>query len=115
MENINTILPEIVLFLGICLSLMVGVFFKNSFHIVIRLSIIILLGTIFLIIINWGEGPKIFLESFISDKFSDYFKILISITSVFVFFTSNQFIKDKKLNKFEYPIIIMFSILGKLS
>ena len=46
MENINLILPEITLFLGICLALMVGVFFKNSFSIVMKLSILILLGVI---------------------------------------------------------------------
>ena len=50
MENINLIIPEIALFLGICLALMVGVFFKNSFSIVMKLSILILLGVIYLIL-----------------------------------------------------------------
>ncbi len=112
MENINLILPEITLFLGICLALMVGVFFKNSFSTVMKLSILILIGVIFFILTDWGGNQKIFLDSFKNDKFSDYFKILILISSIFIFFTSEQFIKDKKLNKFEYPIIIMFSILG---
>ena len=112
MENLNLILPEISLFLGICLALMVGVFFKNSFSIVMKLSIIILLGVIYLILTDWGGQEKLFLESFKNDKFSDYFKVLILISSIFIFFSSDQFVKDKKLNKFEYPIIIMFSILG---
>ena len=77
MENINLIIPEITLFLGICTALMVGVFFKNSFSIVMRLSILILLGVIYLILTNWGGEPKIFLDSFKNDKFSDYFKVLI--------------------------------------
>ena len=112
MENINLIIPEITLFLGICLALMVGVFFKNSFSIVMKLSILILLGVIYLILTDWGGEQKIFLDSFKNDKFSDYFKILILVSSIFIFFSSDQFIKDKTLNKFEYPIIIMFSILG---
>jgi len=112
MENINLIIPEIALFLGICLALMVGVFFKNSFSVVIKLSILILLGVIYLILNDWGGEQKIFLDSFKNDKFSDYFKILILISSIFIFFSSDQFVKDKMLNKFEYPIIIMFSILG---
>ncbi len=112
MENLNLILPEISLFLGICLALMVGVFFKNSFSIVMKLSIIILLGVIYLILTDWGGQEKLFLESFKNDKFSDYFKVLILISSIFIFFSSDQFIKEKKLSKFEYPIIIMFSILG---
>ncbi len=112
MENINLIIPEITLFLGICLALMVGVFFRNSFSIVMKLSILILLGVIYLILTDWGGEQKIFLESFKNDKFSDYFKILILVSSIFIFFSSDQFIKDKTLNKFEYPIVIMFSILG---
>ena len=112
MENLNLILPEIMLFLGICLALMIGVFLKKSFSLVMKLSILILLGVIYLILIDWGGEQKIFLDSFIKDKFSDYFKILILISSIFIFFSSNQFIRDKRLSKFEYPIIIMFSILG---
>ena len=77
-----------------------------------KLSIIILLGVIYLILTDWGGQEKLFLESFKNDKFSDYFKVLILISSIFIFFSSDQFVKDKKLNKFEYPIIIMFSILG---
>ena len=61
MENLNLILPEISLFLGICLALMVGVFFlKNSFSIVMKLSILILLGVIYLILTDWGEQKNYF-------------------------------------------------------
>ena len=59
MENLNLILPEIGLFLGICLALMIGVF-KNSFSLVMKLSIMILLGAIYLILIGWGGEQKYF-------------------------------------------------------
>ena len=112
MENLNLLLPEIVLFIGICTILMVGVFLKNSFQTVLRLSILVLISIIYLILKDWGGEAQIFLDSFKNDKFSDYFKVLILISSIFVFISSNQFVKDKNLHKFEYPIIIMFSILG---
>ena len=112
MENLNLILPEIVLFIGICTILMVGVFLKNSFQTVLRLSILVLISVIYLILKDWGGEAQIFLDSFKNDKFSDYFKVLILISSIFVLISSNQFVKDKNLHKFEYPIIIMFSILG---
>ena len=112
MENLNLILPEIVLFIGICTILMVGVFLKNSFQTVLRLSILFLISVIYLILKDWGGEAQIFLDSFKNDKFSDYFKVLILISSIFVLISSNQFVKDKNLHKFEYPIIIMFSILG---
>ena len=70
-------------------------FFKNSFQIVMRLSILILLGTAYIILKDWGGDQKIFLDSFVNDKFSDYFKILILLSSIFIFISSNQFIKEK--------------------
>ena len=55
---------------------------------------------------------KIFLNSFIKDNFSNFFKILILISSLFVLNASKTFINDTKINKFEYPIIILISVLG---
>ena len=55
---------------------------------------------------------KIFLDSFTKDSFSNFFKILILISSLFVLNSSRNFITAKKINKFEYPIIILISILG---
>ena len=55
---------------------------------------------------------KIFLDSFTRDAFSNYFKILILLSTLFVLNSSKNFIIDNKLDKFEYPIIILLSVLG---
>ena len=65
-----------------------------------------------IIITNPQNEVKIFLDSFTRDGFSNYFKILILISSLFVLNSSKNFIVDNKLDKFEYPIIILLSILG---
>ena len=52
------------------------------------------------------------MDSFVRDEFSNFFKILILISSLFVLNSSKNFIIYNKLNKFEYPIIILISILG---
>ena len=44
--------------------------------------------------------------------FQIIFKILILLSSLFVLNSSRKFIEDNKLDKFEYPIIILLSILG---
>ena len=46
------------------------------------------------------------------DKFSDFIKILISVSSIFVLTTTQNFINNVKISKFEYPILILLSILG---
>ena len=111
-NNINIMLPEIFLALSVFSILMVGVFIKKSFNLVFNLTSLILVVTILIILTNPSSEEKIFLDSFIRDSFSNYFKILILLSSLFVLNSSKTFIIDNKLNKFEYPIIILLSILG---
>ena len=111
-DNLNILLPEIFLTLSIFFILMIGVFIKNSFNLVFNLSSLIILLTIAIILNSSNNVEKIFLESFTRDAFSNFFKILILVSSLFVINSSKNFILDNKLAKFEYPIIILLSILG---
>ena len=111
-NNLNILLPEIFLSLSIFSILMLGVFIKKSFNIVFNLTLLILILTIAIILNNPNNEEKIFLDSFIRDSFSNYFKILILISSLFVLNSSKNFITENNLDKFEYPIIILLSILG---
>ena len=112
LNNLNILFPEIFLSLSIFTILMVGVFIKKSFNIVFNLTSLILILTIAIILNNSNSEEKIFLDSFIRDGFSNYFKILILISSLFILNSSKIFITENKLDKFEYPIIILLSILG---
>ena len=112
LHNLNILLPEIFLTLSIFSILMIGVFLKKSFNLIFNLSLIIILITIAIILNNPSVEEKIFLESFKRDSFSNFFKILILVSSFFVLNASKNYIVDKKLNKFEYPIIVLLSILG---
>ncbi len=110
--NLNILLPEIFLSLSIFSILMLGVFIKKSFNLIFNLSSIIMLITVVIIFNSPNDTEKIFLESFTRDSFSKFFKILILISSLFVLNSSKSFISDNKIDKFEYPIIILISILG---
>ena len=110
--NLNILFPEIFLSLSIFIILMLGVFIKKSFNIIFNLTSLIIITTIVIILSNSNNEVKIFLDSFTRDAFSNYFKILILVSSFFVLNSSKTFIMDNKLDKFEYPIIILLSILG---
>ena len=112
LNNLNILLPEIFLTLSIFSVLMIGVFIKESFNLIFNLSSAIILFTIAIILNSSNETEKIFLDSFTRDSFSNFFKILILIASLFVLNASKVFIIDNKIGKFEYPIIILLSILG---
>ena len=109
---LNILLPEIFLSLSILATLMLGVFIKNSYNIITKLTSLIILITIILIFNNDTDSLKIFSDIFIRDKLSSFFKILILVSTIFVLNSSQLFIKDNNIAKFEYPIIILISILG---
>ena len=111
-SDLNILLPEIFLTLSIFSILMIGVFIKNSFNLIFNLSSLIILLTIAIILNSSNNEEKIFLESFTRDAFSNFFKVMILVSSLFVLNSSKNFILDNKLGKFEYPIIILLSILG---
>ena len=110
--NLNILIPEIFLSLSTFSILMIGVFLKKSFNIIFNLTSLIIIITITIIISSPNSEEKIFLESFTRDAFSNYFKVLILLSSLFVLNSSKNFIVENKLDKFEYPIIILLSILG---
>ena len=111
-NSLNIMLPEIFLSLSIFSILLIGVFKKKSFNLIFNLTSLIIIVTILIILTGSNNVEKIFLDSFVRDSFSNYFKILILLSSLFVLNSSKNFIIDNKLDKFEYPIIILLSILG---
>ena len=111
-NNLNIMFPEIFLSLSIFLILLIGVFIKKSFNLIFNFSSLIIIVTIAIILTSPNTEEKIFLDSFTRDAFSNYFKILILLSTLFVLNSSKNFIIDNKLDKFEYPIIILLSVLG---
>ncbi len=112
MTEIKYISPEIILLISIFSLLMIGVFIKKSFNIVYRLSNLVLALTLFVVLSGNYETTKIFDESIIIDNFSTFMKSLILISSFFILSISKKYLVDIKNNKFEYPIIVILSILG---
>ena len=106
------IIPEIFLIFSIFSLLMIGVFKKNSFEAIYRLSIFVIFLVILIILSSDNIPTKIFNESFLVDEFSKYAKFLILISSFFILLVSKRYIIEIKNNKFEYPVIILLSILG---
>ena len=112
MIAIQYLIPELILSISIFSLIIIGVFIKNSFNIIYRLSTSLVFLLILIIISSDNETVKIFKNSFILDEFASFSKILILSSSFFVLVMSKQYIQDIKNNKFEYPIIILLSILG---
>ena len=115
MENFQYILPEIFISIAIMLFLLVGVFKKNSSILIYNLSTISLV-ILLALIINLSSLDKIYLfnNSYQIDNLSNYMKIILVGSGVFVMLTGSKYIQVINLNKIEYPILILSSILGMM-
>ena len=112
-NNLNILIPEIFLSLSIFTALMIGVFVKKSYNLTTQICLLILIITIFLVYNNNEyDSIKIFSDSFITNSFTNFFKILILASSFFVLYFLQLYIKENNIIKFEYPIVILISILG---
>ena len=114
MQTIVYILPELFLTFMIMSLLMVGVFIKNSFKLVNLITVLSLIFAIALVINQSDSSVTVFSESYIIDKFSIIMKVLTLFFSVFVLFFSKEYLKFNNIDKIEYPIIILASVLGML-
>lgn len=115
MDQLNFIIPELFLISSIMILLMIGVFYNNSFNLIYKLSVIILLAT-FILLFNHSidTSIKLFNNSYAIDYFSLFMKALTLIACIFVMLSSFDYIKWIGINKIEYPILILSATLGMM-
>ncbi len=114
MQTVLYILPELFLSFSIMTLLMIGVFIKKSFKLVNLLSILSLIFLIILVLNQTNEEIKIFNDSYIIDRFSNFMKILTLLFCIFVLISSKIYVKISNMDKIEYPVIILSSTLGMI-
>lgn len=107
-------IPEIIVSTGSLLLLLTGVFSskRNSFHLIV-LPIIILSIALISFLISPFEGIGFF-GSYISDTLSYFVKIIIFASSIALFIMMFSCVHLNPFSSFEFPIVILISILGML-
>ncbi len=115
MENLNLILPEIFISLAIMLFLIIGVFKKKSSSLIYNLTTISLL-ILLAIVYNLSKISEtlLFNKSYIIDNLSNFMKIILIVSGIFVMLSSSKYIQVSKLNKIEYPVLVLSAILGMM-
>lgn len=120
LEGIKLFFPEIFLSLTILILLLYGVFLTTSRNynyplitknIYFYLLMVVAL-TWWLVWNNQMEASYFFLKAFVSNDFVKYTKLIV-LTSVFlVVLVSYDYIKNYKLNNFEYFLLILCSVFS---
>ena len=115
MENLELILPEIFISLSIMFLLILGVFKKNSALLIYNLTTVTLIILLALLLNLYQVSElSIFNNSYKIDKLATFMKLLTIGSGIFVMLTSSKYIELTKINKMEYPILILSAILGMM-
>ena len=113
-SNLDSILPEFILFICGMTLLMYGAFVKNKNFSNLN---VLTLFTIFIALISLLFVPdksSIANSTFINSLLTKYVKIFILILAFLVIYISSNYLKRNQIYFFEYPVLLLFSILGML-
>ena len=116
-SSIYTIIffPEIMLVTLTIIFLLIGLFQKNnSFKNICNISCIGLAFIFFLVLLNKGLFLDTYQYFFTNSPFIKFFKLLVIFGSFASIIISKNYFIDNKLNRFEIPILILFSTLGMM-
>ena len=107
--------PEIFLTAATLLLLVWGVFKGNAATIkVLWLSVVALVLCMGLIVTHYGENLKILNNMVVTDTFSSMLKFIICGGLIASLILSAGWLKDNKLMRFEYSLLILLSGIGML-
>ncbi len=115
MENLDLLLPEIFTSMVIMLFLMIGVFKKKSSSLIYNLTtirLVVLLAIMYNL--NSVSETSLFNESYKIDNLSNFMKIILVASGIFVMLTSSKYLQISKINKIEYPVLVLCAILGMM-
>ena len=115
MEILHLISPEIFISISAMFLLLLGVFKKNSTTLIYNLTTISLVVLLALLYNLYSVSEiSIFNQGYEIDKLASFMKMLTVVSGVFVMISSYKYIQLNKINKIEYPILILCSILGMM-
>ncbi len=113
-SSLAPIFPELILTIGAFAILMAGVFMKKQVSAsLVGVTIGLLVAVAALILVFPSDGV-ILNGGFIQDSFARYMKVLVLAGSAFALVLSLSSANENALDKFEYPVLILFATIGMM-
>jgi NADH-quinone oxidoreductase subunit N len=108
-------LPELILAAGVLVLVLLGaVRGKESDGLVTEIAAGLLGAAIVVILLGGKTNAIVFDGAFINDGFGRFMKVLTLAGSLVTLVMSRDFLAAEKIDKFEFPILILLSTLGML-
>jgi NADH-quinone oxidoreductase subunit N len=111
--HLSALLPEVLLALAAMALLMLGVFRKGDNADIANLGALAALAAAALLVI-WmpAERQEVFGGAFVVDTFARVMKVLAFFGSAVALVLSVHFMKNERIERFEYPVLVLLATLG---
>ena len=110
-----TALPEMFLATVSLVLLMVGVFLGNRSTNLLTWLCVVAMGAAFIMVLVGSHAHSTtFFGMFVSDSFCIFMKCLVLIGAAVTLIMGMGYVKREGMNRFEFPILILFATLGML-
>lgn len=107
--------PELTMAIGAMLLLLVGVFSGDRFSQTVTWACVALFALTAFFVVGGPQGRTLgFGEGMIADPFGRFMKLTVLTGSALTLLMSIEYLRDEKLARFEYPLLVTLSTLGML-
>ncbi|HMK89439.1 MAG TPA: NADH-quinone oxidoreductase subunit NuoN [Methylocystis sp.] len=108
-------LPEVVLFVGLLALILVGAWRGDrAFALVTELAVGVLGLAIIAIVFSTRPEESLFEGAYMDDAFSRFLKVVALVSSLGTLLLSVDFLRRARLDRFEFPILVLLATLGML-
>ena len=107
--------PEITLLLGACLVLLVGAFMPRRFNFIYSVSLLVLLGTIYLTFNHLSGSIQVWFNGFyIVDSLAVLSKTVLCVMTLLILFYSHRVVINDEMPYGEFHALMLFALLGMM-
>ncbi|HYA80907.1 MAG TPA: proton-conducting transporter membrane subunit, partial [Methylocystis sp.] len=108
-------LPEVILTIGVLALILVGAWRGDkAFALVNELAVGVLGVAILSIVLSTKDEMSLFDGAYMDDAFSRFLKVVALASSLGTLLLSVDFFRRAKLDRFEFPILVLLATLGML-
>jgi NADH-quinone oxidoreductase subunit N len=111
--DLTPALSELLLFIGALVLLLLGVFREHEgTRVVTPLTVLTLVGAALVAIAHEKTRTIGFDGHFVFDGYAAFLKVLILLGSAGALLLAGGFLQDERIDRFEYPLLVLLSALG---
>jgi len=115
LPNLGPATAEIILAIGAMLLLLSGVIVRNLRVSQLNKACSLLIVFVSIFVLMWKGGVEItFGGMFVMDSFAVFMKFLVLLSAAAVILMSGQYLRDKDIQTYEFPVLMVLATLGMM-